>query len=496
MNRRVVTPLQPSALGSTGANSTPPSPARSNQVAGAAIGAGQSPTRRTPLTRYKNSSDNMAAVLGSSTSSSLSTPVRPNTRGQSTPPASRFTFNTPNAMRVNGSSSSVVHMSPPSAPSAGLLSSLAQQQQQQQQASTPTVSSVNYEFKVIASSGRSSTIPLQLQVGSGCLQGFRPTMEDEHFSLIQTATVEGQPLSIIGILDGHCGRRVADLGARIVPDCIMAHPAIGQNNALALVESIVQADKNIFQQIGKTDGGSTLICAVIHGRMLFVACLGDARAVVYDGSMVTPMSEDHKPTDPREQQRIVRCGGSVQFGRVCGCLAVSRALGDYELKFTGTKFIGNKELVVSNIADVKQLNVTDATKFLVLACDGLWDVLSNEEAVYFVVDYLKKINASEIKTADGARRALDNCSTKLADYAIEKGSMDNVSVTLIFFHDVATTIAQEPPPPMSFGAPPGSANRSVRPTPVLAAYGGGGASPPWAGNSSSPVKRAPMFGRR
>jgi protein phosphatase len=293
------------------------------------------------------------------------------------------------------------------------------------------VGTLPYEFRVVQSTGKTSSKPIHLTVGSGSVQGYRPTMEDEHFSLLNVTTVEGSPVSMVGILDGHCGKRVAELGARFVPECFFAHPALGQNNALALVEAIVHADRNIFQTIGKTEGGSTVICAVVHGSMLFVACLGDARAVVSEGGgMTLAMSEDHKPSDPQETQRVIRCGGTVQFGRVCGCLAVSRALGDYEFKFTGSKFVPNKELMVSNIADVRQLNITDATTFILLACDGLWDVMSNEESTAFVLEYLRKADLKEPK------RALDQCCLRLADLAVERGSTDNVSVVIMFFHDV------------------------------------------------------------
>jgi protein phosphatase len=321
-------------------------------------------------------------------------------------------------------------------------------------------------------------------------------MEDEHFNLVNVATVDGQPISLFGILDGHCGRRVADLGSRHVPECFLSHPALGQNNALALAESIMQADRSIFQVMGKTEGGSTLILGAVHGRMLFVACLGDARAVVCDGSTTIAMSEDHKPSDVREQQRIVRCGGTVQFGRVCGCLAVSRALGDYEFKFTGNRFTNQRELMVSNLADVKQMNITDHTKFLLLACDGLWDVLCNEEATQFVMDHLRRIGPDKLRNSD-PQKILDDCAIKLCDYAIERGSMDNVSVTIVFLHDLAQTISQEPPlpPPSNHG---GTTSSSLNPAYGLprqmgnammaAAYGGG--------SGGSPQKRTPLVGRR
>ncbi|KAG5483335.1 hypothetical protein LSCM1_04882 [Leishmania martiniquensis] len=379
-----------------------------------------------------------------------------------------------------------------------------------------------YKFNVVLSSGKTATAPISLIAGSGCVQGMRPTMEDAHFVELNATHVRGQPVSLLAVLDGHCGRRVADLGAKWLPHYVLHHAALGENNALALVESILQTDREIFhtlqarshmQQQRKagrgsgrrrrdtdevfdemasgTNGGSTLIVAAVCGRMLYVACLGDARAVLYDGHTTIAMSEDHKPCNTDESRRIAKCGGFVQFGRVCGILAVSRALGDFEFKFQPSssldaksdeklatnfpfgalrdndssgsaaapsssshsrRFISNRDLMVSNIADVRQLHLTDASAFLVLACDGLWDVLSNEEATEFVRDFLCYTpdvcdphifsGVKSRPSPDVVQRVLDNCCQKLAEFAVDRGSMDNVSVMVLFFHDVVDTVAR------------------------------------------------------
>lgn len=385
-----------------------------------------------------------------------------------------------------------------------------------------------YKFNVVLSSGKTATVPITLISGSGCVQGMRPTMEDAHFAELNAAQVRGQPVSLLAVLDGHCGRRVADLGAKWLPHYVLQHAALGENNALALVESILQTDREVFHTLqakknqlqqrkgvrgsGGTgrrrrdveeemfddadsgaNGGSTLIAAAVYGRMLYVACLGDARAVLYDGQTTIAMSEDHKPGNSDESRRIAKCGGFVQFGRVCGILAVSRALGDFEFKFQPTsamdakgdeklstdfpfgamrdgggvssstdtnttssshnrRFISNRDLMVSNIADVRQLHLTDASSFLLLACDGLWDVLSNEEATEFVRDFLCYTpdvcdphiltGAKPRPSADVVRRVLNNCCQKLAEFAVDRGSMDNVSVMVLFFHDVVETVAR------------------------------------------------------
>lgn len=374
----------------------------------------------------------------------------------------------------------------------------------------------HYDFRVMLSSGKASAKPIELSIGAGWTQGMRPTMEDEHFCKLHGKVVREQSVSFLGILDGHCGKRVADLGAKVLPEMFFSHEAIGENNALAMVECILQADHSIYHTLsGKPDrgngrygpftggrtsssaygghyshfsesapsGGSTLICAAVHGRMLYVACLGDARAVVLDGKITIPMSEDHKPQNTKEIQRIQRCGGFVQFGRVCGVLAVSRALGDFEFKSAPTgghdysglnpirgsspgrnalpygresgpnsphNSFSSAELMVSNVADVRQMALTDDSKFLILACDGLWDVVSNEEATQFVQDFLTYTpEVNDVLVLSGKRpkpsssvvhRVLCNCSQKLAEFAVDRGSTDNVSVMVLFFHDVVETV--------------------------------------------------------
>ena len=279
---------------------------------------------------------------------------------------------------------------------------------------------------------------VSLAYGTGSTQGPRPTMEDAHFAYLKAKEVDRQPLSIFGVLDGHCGRRVADLGAQFIPSDFIAHPQAGKNNADALIETIIRSDHKIFHTIGRQDGGSTAIVAVVHGRQLSVACLGDARAVLCDGNTAIPMSIDHKPGDPGEQQRIVRCGGVVHFGRVGGCLAVSRALGDFEFKFNGPR-MQQREFQVSNVPDVRQYTITDSSNYLILACDGLWDVMTNEEAVSWVNAHLQKINEKDVvvNSRGGMDRTklLRQCAQELALAAIRKGSQDNVSVTLIAFHE-------------------------------------------------------------
>jgi len=82
------------------------------------------------------------------------------------------------------------------------------------------------------------------------------------------------------------------------------------------------------------------------------------------------LSVDHKPNSKDERQRIENAGGVVVWAgtwRVCGVLAVSRAFGDRPLK----------RYVIAT-PDIKEENLKDDDEFLILASDGLWDVMSNQ----------------------------------------------------------------------------------------------------------------------
>jgi serine/threonine protein phosphatase PrpC len=258
-------------------------------------------------------------------------------------------------------------------------------------------------------------------------------MEDTH--CIHLGPARGSQRDVVGIcavFDGHCGKDVADIACRLFPEIVFTHQLFGNDNVRTLVEALIETDKAIHTQLRGSDGGSTHISSLVFNNMLFVIGLGDARAVLCDNGSAICMSRDHKPSDPDERRRVLAAGGTVQWERVGGCLAVSRALGDWEFKFSGPTYPDNTHFPVSNIGEVTQINITDTTEFLILACDGLWDVVSNEEAVRFVSEALRK--APKAADATGRVRTLNNISLALANYALEKRSMDNVTVVIQTFH--------------------------------------------------------------
>lgn len=102
-----------------------------------------------------------------------------------------------------------------------------------------------------------------------------------------------------------------------------------------------------------------------------------------------PLSWDHKPNQPGELARIVAAGGCVMNGRVDGDLAVARALGDYQFKRNST--VPDIRQRVSPEPDITVYRRTaNSYEFLVVACDGVWDIVSNEACTGFIRRRLPK----------------------------------------------------------------------------------------------------------
>ncbi|KAF8412124.1 hypothetical protein HHK36_000080 [Tetracentron sinense] len=168
--------------------------------------------------------------------------------------------------------------------------------------------------------------------------------------------------------------------------------------------------------------GSTAVVALVGKEKLVVANCGDSRAVLSRGGSVVPLSHDHKPDRPDEMERVEAAGGRVinwDGYRVLGVLATSRSIGDHYLK---PYVISDPEVIVS------KRTVSD--EFLILASDGLWDVISNEVACDIVgrcLDGRMMRRFSETVSRSSAAEA----AAVLAELAIARGSKDNISVIVV-----------------------------------------------------------------
>merc|ERR1711991_377591 len=133
----------------------------------------------------------------------------------------------------------------------------------------------------------------------------------------------------------------------------------------------------------RVTAGCTAVVALRVGKKLFVANAGDSRGVLSRAGKAIALSEDHKPQSEVETNRITRVGGFInQAGRINGNLNLSRSIGD--LKYKQLVNVKPQDQMITADPDVTTTILENEDEFMILACDGVWDILSNQEAVDFV----------------------------------------------------------------------------------------------------------------
>jgi len=178
--------------------------------------------------------------------------------------------------------------------------------------------------------------------------------------------------------------------------------------------------------------GATSVVVCVRGDTAYCANAGDSRAVLArKGGEAVDMSEDHKPTNEGERKRIVNAGGFVSEGRVNGSLALSRALGDFEYKTN--KELDERQQAVTAFPEIREFKLREGDEFMILACDGIWDVVSSQECVNFVRERLVKHAQSgesdELKLSQICEELCDRC---LAPDTRGSGlGCDNMSVVVV-----------------------------------------------------------------
>ncbi|VVA11262.1 PREDICTED: probable phosphatase 2C [Prunus dulcis] len=250
----------------------------------------------------------------------------------------------------------------------------------------------------------------KLSCGYSSFRGKRATMED--FYDIKMSKIDGQTVCLFGIFDGHGGSRAAEYLKEHLFENLVKHPLFITDTKLAISESYQQTDADFLASERDTyrDDGSTASTAVLVGNHLYVANVGDSRTIISKAGRAIPLSEDHKPNRSDERKRIESAGGVVMWAgtwRVGGVLAMSRAFGNRMLK----------QFVVAE-PEIQDQEVDEEFEFIVLASDGLWDVVPNEVAV--------EVAQTEEQPEAAAR--------KLTAVAFCRGSADNITCIVVKFH--------------------------------------------------------------
>lgn len=175
--------------------------------------------------------------------------------------------------------------------------------------------------------------------------------------------------------------------------------------------------------------GSTACVVLVTATDIYCANAGDSRAIIAQGTSTFDLSDDHKPDNEDEQLRIVAAGFDVADGRISGKLSLSRAIGDLSYK-------QNKELPVEKqamtcVPDVSKRARSAEDSFVLVACDGVWDVLTSAEGNQYVTELIAE---RQNDTAPG--KALEDLfdgiiSEDIDDQSDNVGGYDNMSAILI-----------------------------------------------------------------
>ena len=236
---------------------------------------------------------------------------------------------------------------------------------------------------------------------------YRDYMEDKGRAIINLNGDENN--SLFCLFDGHGGSEVSSyLQSNFADFFKKSLPFNSSEKLLFFTELFNEIDKNL-KELSFSEMGSTAVIAYIkkekNKKYIYCANIGDSRCVLIKSNEWKRLSYDDRASDKNEYERILKNGGIVLDGRINGQLMLSRAFGDWELKEYG----------VSSDPHVTKIEISNDDQFLVMASDGVWDVMDDSEV------YKMSILATDSKYL---------CNN-IMNGAVEKGSTDNISCFVI-----------------------------------------------------------------
>ncbi|CAD8072703.1 unnamed protein product [Paramecium sonneborni] len=321
---------------------------------------------------------------------------------------------------------------------------IVQRNKNQQRSDSPLIP-INSLPQIVPSKISTKNIGIVSAYAANTHQGLIRTYNEDRVSIIlnlmkpASNTFVGQwpQSSFFAIYDGHGGAACADYMKDNLHQYIIKEDSFPQNPRLAIQRGIEKAEKTYLQLADQKvldKSGSCAVIALIVDKAIYIANIGDSRAIISHQGKTSSITVDHKPSQENEQQRINKLGGQIyqaqiqissgdiQLGpyRVLpGRLAVSRTLGDAEAKLP--KY-GGIQGVISAQPDIFQISITDQD-FLILACDGIFDKMNSEE----VISSAWTVISHDIHHFAG--KAVEN----IMKQSMSRKTVDNVTVVFIAF---------------------------------------------------------------
>lgn len=257
------------------------------------------------------------------------------------------------------------------------------------------------------------------------MQGWRKKMEDTHINIVELPKGD----TIFGVFDGHGGSEVAkfvkknftrelienknfsegEIEKALIENYLRMDELLSDPSGMAelkqeaklssieekvndLTSKHVRMFKNMYDPRHLDDvnlamfTGCTACVCLVNKEESFFANAGDSRAVVFRKGVAEAVTNDHKPDNEKEKERIIKAQGWISQGRVKGNLNLSRSIGD--LAYKDNKYLRPEEKIITSYPDVCKIENKDVD-FIVIACDGIWDCKKNQQVCDFVWERLK-----------------------------------------------------------------------------------------------------------
>ncbi|KAL2960399.1 hypothetical protein AAZX31_17G037000 [Glycine max] len=288
--------------------------------------------------------------------------------------------------------------------------------------------------------------------GSYAEIGPRVSMDDEHICIDDLGAHLGFvfkcpiPSAFYAVFDGHGGPDAAafvkrnamrlffedaDMLQSYDADAFFLQKLEDSHRRAFLRADLALADE---QTVGSSCG-TTALTALVLGRHLLVANAGDCRAVLCRRGVAVEMSNDHRPSYLPEKRRVEELGGFIDDGYLNGYLSVTRALGDWDLKFP----LGAASPLIAE-PDVRLVTLTEGDEFLIIGCDGIWDVMSSQVAVSLVRRGLRRHDDPQ------------QCAGELVKEALRLNTSDNLTVIVVCLSPIESIVESCPPQRRRFKA--------------------------------------------
>lgn len=267
-----------------------------------------------------------------------------------------------------------------------------------------------------------------LEVGSYAIQGHRDHMEDtKRIVKINLSKITNCYLVIL--CDGHSGDKCSNYVVDILPKILEKvlqdlRPNENLKYVNKLITKVILKIDSIYEKYNDLSG-TTCVFSIFLDDKLYIINIGDSRCIISNlANEINLATIDHKPNLTKEYNRIIKNNGNiynfdvprVYISELVHGLAISRVIGDIHYK--------KKNIVIANPDIYLRPNLLN-NEFMLLASDGLWDVMSNLEVTKFVSSKIKKMPLKII-------------SKKLVEYALQKGSMDNITVIIVIISQKTT----------------------------------------------------------